>query len=128
MSDSLLYEAKRLANRSYRIVIEREPGELSSDIPRFTAFVKEIPYCVAQGFTEEEARNEINSVLIDYILSLLDRNVDVPEPEIKPGHHESDYAVHWLWEGCFVYANESFLEQFASPNKPLRTVIYAQPA
>lgn len=128
MSDALLQKARRLADRPYRIEVEGEPGELSPAVPRFTASVREMPYCVAQGFTEEEARNEISSVLIDYILSLLARDIDVPEPETKPCDNESDYAIHWLSEEDFVYANESFLEQFASPRRPLRTFIYAQPA
>ncbi len=113
MSDVLLHKARSLADRPYQIDIECEPGELSPKVPRYTASVREMPYCVAQGFTEEEARKEISSVLIDYILSLLARDIDVPEPEIKPCDKDSDYSVHWLWEDCFVYANDSFLEQFA---------------
>ena len=128
MSDALLMVARNLADRPYQIEIECEPGELSPEVPRYTASVREMPYCVAQGFTEEEARNEINSVLIDYILSLLARDIDVPEPEVKPCDNESDYSIHWLSEGDFVYAKETFLEQFASPSRPLRTFIYAQPA
>lgn len=128
MSDNLLYEAKRLAERPYNVDVEREPGKLSSDVPRFTAYVKEIPYCVAQGFTEQEARDEIRSVLTDYILSLLARDLDVPEPEVKPCPYESDYAVHWLSDGFFVYANKSLIDQIASPNKPLRTFMYARSA
>ncbi len=81
MHDKLLSKAKHLAQRPYQIDIKREPGELASDLPRYTALVKEMPYCVAQGFTEEEAQEEIRSTLIDYILSLLDRNMQVPEPE-----------------------------------------------
>lgn len=128
MSDALLHKARNLADRPYQIEIECEPGELSPEVPRYTASVREMPYCVAQGFTEEEARNEISSVLIDYILSLLARDIDVPEPEIKPGDYESNYSVHWLWEGCFVYASKSFMEQYAAPHKPLRTFMYAHPA
>lgn len=125
MSDALLAVARSLAGRPYHIEIECEPGELSPEVPRYTASVREMPYCVAQGFTETEARKEISSVLIDYILSLLTRDIDVPAPEIKPCENGSDYTVQWLWEGCFVYANESFLEQFVSPSRPLRTFIYA---
>ncbi len=125
MSDVLHSEALRLAERPYQIEVECEPGELSPDIPRYTASIKEMPYCVAQGFTEQEARNEIRSVLTDYILSLLARDVEVPEPEVKPCRYESDYAVQWLWEGCFIYANKSLIEQFASRNKPLQTFMYA---
>ena len=125
MSDVLLFKAQRLADRPYQIEVECEPGELSPDVPRFTASIQEMPYCVAQGFTEEEARQEIRSVLVDYILSLLARNMHVPEPELKFSGDESDYAVHWLWEGCFLHANKSFLEELASQNKPLRTFMYA---
>ena len=128
MSDDQLLKAQRLAERPYHIEIECEPGELSPDIPRFTACIKEMPYCVAQEFTEEDAREEIRSVLVDYILSLLARNMRIPEPEIQYSGYESDYAVHWLWEGCFVHANKTFLEDHASPNKPLRTFLYAHSA
>ena len=116
MSDHLLAVARSLADRPYQIEIECEPGELSPEVPRYTACIREMPYCVAQGFTEEEARKDIRSVLVDYILSLLVRNIDIPEPDLKSREFESDYTVQWLWEGCFVYASESFLEQFASPN------------
>lgn len=93
MSDILLLEAKRLADRSYKIKVEREPGKLSSNVPRFTAYVEEIPYCVAQGFTEEEAHQEIRSVLVDYILSLLDRNLPVPEPDTILDSIETEYVT-----------------------------------
>lgn len=115
MSDALLDVARSLAGRPYQIEIEREPGELSPEIPRYTSCVKEMPYCVAQGFTEEQARKEIRSVLVDYILSLLVRNIDVPDPQIAHVVDESDYDVYWPWEGSFVHANRSFLEQFTSP-------------
>lgn len=114
MSDALLDVARSLASRPYQIEIEREPGELSPEIPRYTACIREMPYCVAQGFTEEEALKEIGSVLVDYILSLLVRNIDVPDPQIAHVVHESDYVVYWPWEGSFVHANRSFLEQLTS--------------
>ena len=63
MSDDLLSKAEQIAERPYHIEIESEPGELSPEVPRYTASVKEIPFCVAQGFTEEEAREEIRSVI-----------------------------------------------------------------
>ncbi len=125
MSDVLLFKAKRLAERPYQIEIECEPGELSSDIPRFTACIKEMPYCVAQGFTEAEARQEIRSVLVDYILSLLARNMHIPEPEIKFGDDESDYTICWLWQDCFVHAKKSVLAQLTSPKDTFRTIIYS---
>ena len=127
MSDDLISKALRLAERPYIVEVERESGELSPDIPRFTASIKEMPYCVAQGFTEEEARQEIRSVLVDYILSLLSRNLHVPEPEINFGDYESDYSVQWLWEGCFVHANKSFLAQLGSTKATLRTSRYPHP-
>ncbi len=125
MSNALLHKAQSLADRPYQIEIECEPGELSPDVPRFTASIKEMPYCVAQGFTEEEARDEIRSVLIDYILSLLARDVEVPEPEINRCGLESDYATRWLWQGCFVHAKKFFIEQITSPDQHFQTIIYA---
>ncbi len=82
MSNALLLDAQRLAERPYQIEIECEVGELPVDVPRYTACIREMPFCVAQGFSEEEARQEIASVLVDYIQSLLARNIAIPEPEI----------------------------------------------
>ena len=93
MSDQLIRTAESLAARPYAIEVNREPGELSADIPGYTAYIKEIPYCVAQGFTEAEARQEIQSVLTDYILSLLDRSLSVPEPETISLSSESKFAI-----------------------------------
>ena len=94
MTDELRAEAQRLAERPYQIEIECEDGELPVDIPRYTACIKEIPFCVAQGFTEEEARQEIASVLVDYIQSLLARNITIPEPEIEHGDKALDYVAN----------------------------------
>lgn len=80
MSGDLLNTAQHFAQKPYTVEVECEPGELSSDVPGYTASIKEMPYCVAQGYTEEEARREVRSVLVDYILSLLARNAPVPEP------------------------------------------------
>ena len=124
MSDVSLLEAQRLAERPYQIEIECEPGELSPDIPRFTACIKEMPYCVAQGFTEDEARQEILSVLVDYILSLLARDIHVPEPENTPGGNASDYAIHWLRHGSFIHAKKSLMEKLTAPGQRFRTIIY----
>ena len=125
MSDDLLVKAQRLAERPYQTEIECEPGVLSPQIPRFTASIKELPYCVAQGFTEEEARKEIRSVLVDYILSLLARDAHVPDPVNKFGDFESDYTSHWLLQDYFVHAKKSVLEKVTSPKDPIRTIIYS---
>ena len=93
MSDQLIRTAERLATRPYAIEVKREPGELSADVPRYTAYIKEMPYCVAQGFTEAEARQEIRSVLTDYILSLLDRNLSLPEPETISVSSKLEYVI-----------------------------------
>ncbi len=124
MSDKLLCKAKRLAERSYQIEVEREPGKLSSNVPRFTAYVREIPYCVAQGFTEKEARQEIRSVLVDYILSLLDRNLPVPEPDTNLESFDKEYVVTWLGYDSFVHAQKSVWAHLTAPKLSLRTIVY----
>ncbi len=124
MSDFQLFEAKRLADRSYQIKVEREPGKLSSNVPRFTAYVEEIPYCVAQGFTEEDARQEIRSVLVDYILSLLERNLPVPEPDTRLDNFEKEYVTNWLGHDFFVHAQKSVWAQLTSPRLSLQTIVY----
>ena len=115
MRDNLFDKAKRLAEKPYAVEVKREPGDLSPDIPRYSASVQELPFCVAQGFTEEEALREVRSVMVDYILSLLARDMPVPKPESEAGAVEPDYATRWVWDGCFVYAEKGLLEKLTAP-------------
>ena len=71
-------EAERLANRSYIFTLEKD--ETTKGEPIFLALNPELPGCMSHGKTEEEALNNLKEARIDYIQTLLIRNLIVPEP------------------------------------------------
>ena len=81
MSAETLDKATSLGNRFYTF-------EVVSDVttdgePIFVASNPELPGCMAQGATEEEAIENLTEARIDYIASLLDDGLDVPEPMLS---------------------------------------------
>lgn len=78
MNEQLLEKAKELAARNYRTVIESD--ELSNGRSIFIARNLELEGCKSQGYTPEEARNNLDLARIDYIYSLLEDGIIPPEP------------------------------------------------
>lgn len=78
--DNLWSKASELAARDYKL--EYEWDELADGSPVVMAINPELPGCMAQGATEEEAREELREARQEYIYSLLEDELHVPEPEI----------------------------------------------
>jgi antitoxin HicB len=65
------------ASLPYRIIIEAwDDGEG----PYYVARVAELPHCMIDGATPEEALSEIEAVKRDWIKSSLERGIKIPEP------------------------------------------------
>jgi predicted RNase H-like HicB family nuclease len=79
MNDNLWHEAKRLASRNYRMDFERDV--LSSGQTVYLARNPELPGCKAQGATVDEAKENLDSVRVDYIHVLLEEGLPIPEPQ-----------------------------------------------
>ena len=79
MDEALREKARRLASRSYLVAIQRD--ESTEGQPLFVALHPELPNCFAQGETIEEALAELSEAREEYIASLLEDGLEVPEPE-----------------------------------------------
>lgn len=72
-------EAERLASRRY--TIESQPSETTQGDPSWVAFVMELDGCIGQGSTIEEAIADVKSAMIDYIETMLEFGLPIPEPQ-----------------------------------------------
>lgn len=81
MDQELLDQAIALAARGYQVGVQREDDENGN--PVWVAFVPEMPSCVAQGDTAQDAIEALKTVREDYIYFLMKHGVPVPEPEVQ---------------------------------------------
>ena len=97
-------QAEELASRGYQVrfkTTEAPSGEIG-----YAAFLVEIPACIAYGLTEQEAANALDGLKVDFIESLLDRDLPVPIPSIR-----SSYGL-----GTHVLADdEAYTQSGATP-------------
>lgn len=77
---SNLERARELAARPYQVIVQRDFG--SEDHTLFVAFHPEMPRCVAQGESADEARALLNEVRVEYISHLLRFSLPIPDPVI----------------------------------------------
>jgi len=75
--------AEKLGRRLYTEFVARELT--TEDVPIYLGRVKELPGCLAQGNTVEEAIADLQEAKIDYIESLLEDGLPVPAPVIITG-------------------------------------------
>ncbi len=73
----IMKDLEYYANLPYRIIIEAwDDGEG----PYYVARVAELPHCIIDGATPEEALSEIAGVKRDWLKSSLERGIKIPEP------------------------------------------------
>ncbi len=81
MSDNPLRdEAIRLADTPYSTMVALD--ETTDGEPIYVALNPELEGCVSQGDTVEEAVNNLGDARIDYIESLLEDGLSVPDPQL----------------------------------------------
>ncbi|MCY4463991.1 MAG: type II toxin-antitoxin system HicB family antitoxin [Chloroflexi bacterium] len=78
MNQALLACAEALAARTYNLQFIRD---WDGGKPYFFVEVLEMPGCHSDGETIEEARENVQSALVDYIYFLLEDGMDIPEPQ-----------------------------------------------
>ena len=78
MKKNNLKIAKKLANRDY--ITKTYQDETTDGDFIFLASNLELEGCLGQGFTIEEAIDDLFDARVDYIKSLLDDNLPVPDP------------------------------------------------
>ena len=71
-------KANLLAERPYILKVTLD--QTTDDQPVYFANVLEVEGCFGQGTTQEEAIEDLKLAIVDFIESLLDDNMPVPEP------------------------------------------------
>ena len=79
MNPDLLAQAEKLAARPYTVGISLD--ETTEGASVYVAYHPELKGCLGQGLNMEEAVANLDEARVDYIHSLLDDNLPVPEPE-----------------------------------------------
>jgi len=80
MNKQRLAEARRLADRPYRVEIERDTLD-GEEV--FIARNPELPGCKSWGETVDEATANLTDARADFIFFLLEDDLPVPEPAIS---------------------------------------------
>ncbi len=80
MNQDRLTCAEELASRPYQI--ELQAYETLDGQTYFFGRVPEMPGCVSDGATEQEAKANVKSAMVDFIYFLLEDGLAVPEPRI----------------------------------------------
>jgi predicted RNase H-like HicB family nuclease len=78
MNQVLIKRAEHLADRPY--LVEVVKGETTDDQPIYLARSPELEGCLAQGETIDDAIQSLREARVDYIYSLLEDNLPVPDP------------------------------------------------
>lgn len=80
MNQDRLTCAEELASRPYQI--ELQAYETLDGQTYFFGRVPEMPGCVSDGDTEQEAKANVKSAMVDFIYFLLEDGLPVPEPKL----------------------------------------------
>lgn len=80
MNRKRLMKAKQLAARPYQMRIFAD--ETADGDPGYYAMIPELPGCVSDGDTVEEAKQNVESAKVDFIYFLLEDGLAVPEPQL----------------------------------------------
>ncbi len=83
MNTRLFKKAEQIAASGYQLQVEREDEHDES--PIFVAYISEIPECVAQGVSSDQAKAELQTLLVDIIVYMLESDLEVPAPETRKG-------------------------------------------
>jgi predicted RNase H-like HicB family nuclease len=78
MNEKWIEQAKELAMRPYFVKVVRD--ETTDGEPIYLAQVLELEGCFGQGETPEDAVADLKLAMVDYIASLLEDGLPVPNP------------------------------------------------
>ena len=83
MSARPFHEAEQIAASGYQLQVEREDAHDGQ--PIYIAYVLEIPECVAQGNSPEQAMAELRILMVDVIAYMLESGLEAPSPTTRLG-------------------------------------------
>jgi len=86
--------ARQLAARPYHFTLTKE--ELAEGEVAFAAAVIELPHCIGQGSTPQEALDDLHEVVFEYILGFLEDGIEVPDPYSFTTHTANERTLRHL--------------------------------
>jgi predicted RNase H-like HicB family nuclease len=101
MNDKQWETAEQFAARNYFTIVNREKSEDGEHY--YVATHPDLPGCVADGQTPEEAKLELANTRVDYFYFLLEDNLPIPEPRT--------YEVTSKYKPVEVYSDNILREQ-----------------
>ena len=78
MNNELWQKAEEIAAKKYAVIVTEDKD--STGQPIFLAKTPELYGCMAQGSSPQDAKANLKDARIDYIYSLLEDNLKIPEP------------------------------------------------
>jgi len=130
MDDKILEQARKLAHRLYSVTITHD--QATDGTPLLLVGNDELMGCMAQGKTIEEALTNLEEARGDYIASMLEDGLPIPDPEqimtTTSGGLESfveSYVESWSaseMEAGFLDDLERITEKQSRPT-PYRVVL-----
>ncbi|MFC2020371.1 type II toxin-antitoxin system HicB family antitoxin [Chloroflexota bacterium] len=111
--EDLEKKAEKLAEMPYTVRIMKD--ETTSGKPIFLLSHPELEGCMAQGETIEDGIESLQEATKEYIISLLEEGLDVPEPMIMASVTTSVSADY---QDDYVASEPDFLEQLETTVQP----------
>jgi len=116
MKKDLRKQAEILVGQPYTVDMSRD--ETTDGKFVYLATHPELPGCMAQGITIEEAKVNLKEVAAEYILSLLEDKLSVPEPQVKTSgtfSYTSNIRIYNVQEHAEIH---DFLNVLTTVTKP----------
>ena len=112
-------QAEMLGNRVYTIHVLKD---LTTDgDPVFLAFSPELEGCMGQGLSREEAIESLREARIDYIQSLIEDNLPVPEPQTYQTNTTSGSSATYI-TGSHAVSDKWILVENDPAFTPIRLI------
>ena len=84
MKLDIIIQAEEVAAMDFQVLVDREDDHTGP--PIYVAHIAEIPECVAQAASPEQAQAELRDILVDVIRYMLESGIDVPRPRARAGN------------------------------------------
>lgn len=101
-------KVQEILSREYPIALALEKTATGREL--YAAYLLDLPGCIAQGDSEQEAIERLNAVKVAYIRRLMDLKVDIPRPTPFPKIVPGRLGFYDEVSGSFTPATRSMLE------------------
>ncbi len=118
MNERLIKQAEKLTAEPYTIEIMRDETTTGESI--FLLSHPELPNCMAQGQSIEEAAVNLEDATREYILSLLEDSLPVPPPAVTQVPVTTPSLGSTVFDVYTAYQEPDFLDNLSEVVQPVR--------